>query len=235
MNPETFHLAIIPDGNRRWAKKQGFKGYKSLYDRGVDGLVDVTETAFANGVTHLSLWGSSHANLADRSSDFTVNIDKAFRNNIHRFAEHPAIEKYDVHITIIGEWRDSLTPATIEAFEDCMAKTAHRTSRELTLLIDYSGDRERTAALQSVLDDTQSDEPIDTRLRTHSWTGHLPDLDLIIRTGSWTDPHNSAGFMNLLADEVQYSFPERLWPEFTAEDLTAIIDDFRARERRHGK
>ena len=235
MNSDTFHLAIIPDGNRRWAKQHGLKGYKSIYDRGVDGLVDVTETAFANDVTHLSLWGSSHANLADRSSDFTVNIDRAFRDNIHRFAEHVAIEKYDVHINIIGEWRASLTPKTIAAFEDCMAKTAHRSSRELTLLIDYSGDRERTAAVQSILDAPQTSKPIDQLLRSHSWTGHLPSLDLIIRTGSWTDPHNSAGFMNLLADEVQYSFPEKLWPEFAAEDLAAIIDDFRARERRHGK
>lgn len=234
-NTETFHLAIIPDGNRRWAKQNGMKGYKSLYDRGVDGLVNVTEAAFESGVTHLSLWGSSHANLADRSSDFFINIDKAFRKHIHKFATHPAIEKYDVHINIIGEWRNSLTPKTIEAFEDCMAKTAHRKSRELTLLIDYSGDRERTEAVRSLLSDTPNDAPLEQVLRAHSWTGHLPNLDLIVRTGSWTDPHNSAGFMNLLADEVQYAYPEKLWPDFTSEDLCKVIDDFRARERRHGK
>lgn len=230
----TFHLAIIPDGNRRWAKQHGLKGYKSLYDRGVDGLVNVTETAFENGVTHLSLWGSSHANLVDRSSDFFINIDKAFRKHVHKFAEHPAIEKYDVHINIVGEWRESLTPETIAAFEDCMAKTAHRTSRELTLLIDYSGDRERTEAIRALLANPSDTTP-EQALRVKSWTGHLPDLDLIVRTGSWTDPHNSAGFMNLLADEVQYSYPEKLWPDFTGSDLAQIIEDFSARERRHGK
>lgn len=232
----TFHLAIIPDGNRRWARQHGLKGYKELYDRGIEGLLDITQTAFDEGVTHLSLWGSSHANLADRSSDFFISIDRAFRKHVHRFAEHPAIEQYDIHINVIGEWRDSLTPKTIEAFEDAMAKTAHRKSRELTLLIDYSGNRERTAAVRSLLDEPIDDGiALDQVLKSRSWTGHLPDVDLIIRTGSWEDPHNSAGFLNLLADEAQYAFPQIYWPDFKGEQLKKVIDGFKERERRHGR
>ena len=235
MNSHNFHLAIIPDGNRRWAKKNGLKGYKKLYDKGFDGLSLITETAFELGVTHLSLWGSSHANIADRSSEFFSSIDRAFRDNVQKMSDNQLIAKYDAHINIIGEWRDSLTPKTVEVFEDAIQKTAHRTGRELTILIDYSGSRERTAATHSILTDAESDVPTDQLLRSRSWTGHLPDLDLIVRTGSWTDPHNSAGFMSLLADEVQYAFPEKLWPDFSGDDLRAIVDDFRERERRHGK
>ncbi len=233
--PDTFHLAIIPDGNRRWAKQNGLKGYKALYDRGFDGLHEITQTAFDEGVTHLSLWGSSHANLADRSSEFFTSIDRAFRKHVHRFAEDPVIKQYDIHINVIGEWRDSLTPKTIEAFDDAMSKTAHRKSRELTLMIDYSGTRERTAAVHSILTDPDDTVPTEKLLRARSWTGYLPDLDLIVRTGAWQDPHNSAGFMSLLADETQYSFPEFLWPDFTGKHLEKIIADFRSRERRHGK
>ncbi len=232
---ETFHLAIIPDGNRRWAKSNGLKGYYDLYQRGVDGLLEITEAAFENGVTHLSLWGSSHTNMAGRSTDFASNIDRVFRDNIDRFATHPVVEKYDVKIEITGEWHDSLTPETILVMENAIAKTAHRTGRILTLLIDYSGTRERAAAVQSLVTNVESDAPVEQLLRSRSWTGHLPDLDLIIRTGSWTDPHNSAGFMNLLADEVQYSFPELLWPDFTGQHLRTIVEDFRSRERRLGK
>lgn len=235
MNSTTFHLAVIPDGNRRWAKQHGLKGYKKLYDKGFEGLSMVTETAFDLGITHLSLWGSSHANIADRSSEFFSSIDRAFRDNVKKMADNPLIEKYDVHITIIGEWRESLSAKTVEVFNDAMQKTAHRKGRQLTLLIDYSGNRERTAAVHSILTDPKSDAPTDQLLRSRSWTGHLPDLDLIIRTGSWNDPHNSAGFMSLLADEVQFAYPEKLWPDFTGEDLRTIIDDFNARERRHGK
>lgn len=233
--PETFHLAIIPDGNRRWAKKRGLKGYHDLYQIGVNGMLAIAETAFDEDITHLSLWGSSHANIAERSSDFSLNIDRVFRDNIHRFADHPIIEKYDVRIDIIGEWRDSLTRKTIDAMKDAIAKTAHRKGRVLTLLIDYSGTREREAAVVSLLADPQATTSERELLRSHSWTGHLPDLDLIIRTGSWQDPHTSAGFMSLLADEVQFAFPELLWPEFTRDHLKTILEDFRSRERRRGK
>lgn len=232
---QVFHLAIIPDGNRRWAKQHGITGYTSLYDTAIETLVTTTEAAFEQGVTHLSLWGSSHANLTSRSSSFFRGIDKAFRENIHRFAESPVIERYDVHINIIGEWRNSLTPQTIEAFNEAMAKTAHRTSCELTLLIDYSGNRERTAATQSILDTPNSGGPVEQLLRSRSWTGHLPDVDLIVRTGAWQDPHNSAGFLSLLVDEAQLSFPKVLWPDFGPAELKKVLDDFHARQRRHGK
>lgn len=232
---DTFHLAIIPDGNRRWAKQHGLKGYKSLYDKGFQGLADITETAFEQGVTHLSLWGSSHANIADRSADFFKSIDRAFRDNMLKLSDNPAIAKYDVHINIIGEWRGSLTPKTIEVFEDAMRKTAHRTGRELTILIDYSGTREREAAVASLLDNPEPTQNPSDLLRSRSWTGHLPDVDLIIRTGAWEDPHNSAGFLSLLVDEAQLSFPKLLWPDFSPELLTAIVTDFKNRERRHGK
>lgn len=231
----TFHLAIIPDGNRRWAKQNGLKGYKELYDIGIEGLLNITQTAFDDDVTHLSLWGSSHANIADRSSDFFSSIDRAFRNNVHRFADHPVINQYDIRINVIGEWRDSLTPKTIEAFDKAIAKTAHHTSRELTLLIDYSGVRERTAAVHSILTDTDNDVPTELLLRSRSWTGHLPPVDLIVRTGAWEDPHNSSGFMSLLTDESQLAFPKLYWPDFTGAQLHEVIGDFHARERRHGK
>lgn len=232
---DTFHLAIIPDGNRRWAKQHGLKGYKSLYDKGFQGLADITETAFEQGVTHLSLWGSSHANIADRSADFFKSIDRAFRDNVLKLSDNPAIAKYDVHISIIGEWRDSLLPKTVEVFEDAMRKTAHRTGRELTILIDYSGTRERDAAIESIVEQPDSSQKPSELLLSRSWTGHLPNVDLIIRTGAWEDPHNSAGFMSLLVDETQLSFPQVLWPDFSPELLTTIVSDFKHRERRHGK
>lgn len=231
----TFHLAIIPDGNRRWAKQHGHTGYKKLYDKGFEGLTAITEAAFEQGVTHLSLWGSSHANIADRSADFFANIDRAFRDNILKLSENPAIEKYDVHIDIIGEWRDSLTQKTINVFDEAIAKTAHRKGRQLTILIDYSGTRERAAAVDSIVKNPDTSLSPEQLLRSRSWTGHLPNVDLIIRTGAWQDPHNSAGFMSLLVDETQLAFPELLWPDFTPATLNTIIDDFKTRERRHGK
>lgn len=233
----TFHLAIIPDGNRRWAKQQGLTGYKKLYNQGIDRTLDVTQTAFDKGVTHLSLWGSSHANIADRDGDFFQSIDRLYRDNIRRFADHELISNHDVKIVAIGEWRDSLSAETIEVIDSAIEKTSHRTGKVLTLLLDYSGARERAAAVIEAAahpSPTTLDEA--TRLlRASSWTHELPEVDLIVRTGSWQDPHNSAGFLSLLADEAQLAFPEVLWPDFTGDMVADIIDDFTARERRKGK
>ena len=234
---ERFHLAIIPDGNRRWAKQRGLAGYKKLYDQGIDRIIEVTEAAFDHGVSHLSLWGSSHANIADRDSTFFIGIDKVYRNSINRFADHELVEKHDVKIQVIGEWRDSLSTATIEAIDRAVAKTAHRNGKILTLLLDYSGTRERAAA---VIEASKSHPPTnldsaEKLLHGSSWTHTLPPVDLIVRTGAWQDPHNSAGFMSLLTDEAQYAFPQVLWPDFTDTILIDIINDFSARERRKGK
>lgn len=234
---DSFHLAVIPDGNRRWAKQNGLTGYKKLYDQGIDRTLEITQAAFANGITHLSLWGSSHANIADRDGDFFLSIDRLYRENINRFADHPLIEEYDVRILAIGEWRESLSPETIDVINSALKKTAHRKGRVLTLLLDYSGARERAAAAIEMRQGSapQTLDEAQLALRASSWTRDLPPVDLIIRTGSWKDPHNSAGFFSLLADEAQYAFPEVLWPDFTADKLQIVIDDFRSRERRRGK
>lgn len=233
----TFHLAIIPDGNRRWAKQHGLTGYTKLYNQGIDRTLDVTQTAFDQGVTHLSLWGSSHANIADRDGDFFQSIDRLYRDNIRRFADHQLIIDHDVKIQTIGEWRDSLSDETIDVIDSAVEKTAHRGGKTLTLLLDYSGARERAAA---VIEATRHETPATLEqatelLRQSAWTQSLPDVDLIIRTGAWQDPHNSAGFLSLLTDESQYAFPEVLWPDFTGEMLQNILDDFKSRERRKGK
>lgn len=233
----TFHLAIIPDGNRRWAKQHGLTGYKKLYNQGIDRTLDIAQTAFDNGITHLSLWGSSHANIADRDGDFFQSIDRLYRDNIRRFADHQLIIDHDVTIRVTGEWRDSLSPETVDVIDSAIEKTAHRRGKVLTLLLDYSGARERAAAVIEAANHeppTSLDEA--TRLlRASSWTHDLPDVDLIVRTGAWQDPHNSAGFLSLITDESQYAFPEVLWPDFTGSMLTSIITDFQARERRRGK
>lgn len=234
---QSFHIAIIPDGNRRWAKKNGLTGYKKLYDEGIDRTLEVTEAAFDAGATHLSLWGSSHANIADRSGDFFLSMDKLYRDNVRRFADHSIIERHDVKIQAIGEWRDSLSSETIEVIDSAIEKTRHRSGKILTLLLDYSGTRERAAALVALHDSQISLDltTANTALRQHSWTGSLPDVDLIIRTGAWIDPHNSAGFLGLLTEESQYAFPEVLWPDFTPALLRSTLEDFSSRERRLGK
>lgn len=233
------HLAIIPDGNRRWAKSHSITEEARMYEEGGRKVAEIAEAAFDKGVTHLTLWGSSYANLASRPKALVGAIDKIYEQKFKELATNQIIFDKKVHIEVIGEWRDMLGAKTVAAAQKSIDITAKHTERFLYVLIGYDGRRERGAAVQKLLKD-QPEVPgnvddAEALLRSYSWTGHLPQVDLIIRTGAWTDPHNSAAFLGFLTGESQFAFPKVLWPDFNGTMLKAICDDFNGRERRHGR
>lgn len=237
--PQLNHLAIIPDGNRRWARQHMIKAQKQIYQKGGDKVFEIVEAAFNQGVPNVTFWASSYANLVDRPKDFVSAMEEMYKKNFLELAEHPLIHSNEVRIEIQGEWRDLLAPETVEAMQIAIDKTAHYEKRLLTVLAGYDGSRERGAAVSKLLDSTPDKLISDmlaanSLLRQASWTGNLPDVDLIIRTGAWQDPHNSAGFLSLIADEAQFAFPSVLWPDFSPDQLAEIIDNFKGRERRKG-
>jgi undecaprenyl diphosphate synthase len=232
------HLSIILDGNRRWAKQHGITEAQ-VYERGGLNIADVLETAYDNGIQYASIWIGSYANLTARDKILVAALDRLYRMKLDELANHKTVKEKRVRIEVIGEWRELLSKATVRAAENAMAVTANNDGPSLVILIGYDGHHERGAAVQQLLKDNP--EPAssfleaEAQLRERSWTGHLPDVDLIIRTGAWTDPHNSAAFLGFLTGESQWAYPEVLWPDFTSEMLQDIIDDFLGRERRHGK
>lgn len=233
------HLAIIPDGNRRWAKSHGITAEVAMYRRGSEKITEVVEAALDLGITYVSLWASSYSNLTNRPKALVAAIDKIFEKKFLELSEHPRVFEEGIKIDVVGEWRDLMRPATIAAAEKAMAVTTTHSKRFLTILIGYDGHRERGTAVQSLLavppkipQDVQAAEHL---LRGHAWTGHLPDVDLVVRTGAAEDPHNSAAFLSFLTGESQYAFPSVLWPDFDRTALKAICDDFVRRERRFGK
>lgn len=233
------HLAIIPDGNRRWARQHMIKAQQQIYQKGGDKVFEIVEAAFNQDVPNVTFWASSYANLIDRPKDFVGAMEDMYKKNFLELAEHPLIHGSQVRIEVQGEWRNLLAPETIEAMQSAVDKTAHYEKRLLTILAGYDGSRERGAAISKLLKSGSTgalDDLLaaDELLKQASWTGHLPEVDLIVRTGAWQDPHNSAGFLSLLANEAQFAFPSVLWPDFSAKQLTEIIDDFTTRERRKG-
>lgn len=233
------HLAIIPDGNRRWAKKNSISAEARMYEEGGRKIAEIAEAAFDKGVTYLTLWGSSYANLASRPKALVGAIDKIYEQKFVELATHPIIFEQKVHIEVLGEWRSMLGVKTIAAAQRAIDATKDHSERFLTVLIGYDGRRERGASVQQLLKE-RPESPgdfmdADALLKKYSWTGHLPDVDLVIRTGAWSDPHNSANFLGFLTGETQLAFPEVLWPDFTADMLKDICDDFAGRERRHGR
>jgi undecaprenyl diphosphate synthase len=239
-NQPLQHLAIIPDGNRRWAKKQALPTPR-MYDEGGNKLSQITEAAFNEDVVNVTLWVGSRSNLQARSKVQVQVLEDLYIKKFNELAEDSLVHEKQIKIVVLGEWQDLVRNEVNLAIERAMSRTAHYSSgRQLTVLVGYDGRRERGAAVQALLNDRPSDVPSDPAaadqlLRKYSWTGQLPDVDLVIRTGAWQDPHNSAGFLSLLTNESQYAYPPVLWPDFTPNMLHEVLEDFAARERRMGK
>lgn len=233
------HLAIILDGNRRWASQHGLKGDSIVYKEGGQKISPIVEQAFKLGVECVSLWVGSYSNLVNRSKAVLRVLDSAYEKKFKELADSDSIQKNEVKIEVIGEWRDLLSKKCIASAERAIDVTKHYTKRTLVVLVGYDGLRERGLAVESLLKNSPA-APSNPRkaellLRSYAQTGHLPNVDLVIRTGAWLDPHNSAGFLGFLTADSQYSFPKVLWPDFTPTMLKSIFDDFVSRERRYGK
>ncbi|MEK7479484.1 MAG: undecaprenyl diphosphate synthase family protein, partial [Patescibacteria group bacterium] len=103
----------------------------------------------------------------------------------------------------------------------------------------YNGTTEMLEAIRKITEDkgqrTKDITEIENALRKHLWTGELPDVDLIMRTGSTGDPHNSTGFMMWLTRESQFYFTDTYFPDFGKEELQRALEEYARRERRLGK
>lgn len=235
------HLALILDGNRRWGKQRGIAMSIDFYvSSGLLGL-DITRAAFDRGIDNLTIWIGSLSNLTERSALEIKALNKAYSKFFSDFDNLEFLRERQIRVDCFGRWRELLEQSTIDIINNLLEVTRdYNSGKCMTVLIGYDGTDERGEALRGILQSNLKPSGETTRdyaelLRQNSWTGHLPDVDLIIRTGCADDPHNSAGFLSLLVDHAQYAFLDTLWPDFTPDLLNHVIDNFTQRERRLGK
>ncbi len=235
--PYLNHIAIIPDGNRRWAKKHSIFGDGNIYQKGSDKTFEIIDAALRLQVPYVTFWASSYSNLANRPAGFVKATEKMYEQKFLELANNKSIHDNQIKINIFGQWKELLEEPAQKSLQLAIDSTANYNKQTLTVLVGYDGQRERAAAVTSLLKDQGLDVSQDGNklLRDHAWTGFLPDVDLVIRTGAWEDPHNSAAFLSLLTNESQLAFPKVLWPDFTPQLLKEIVEDYQKRERRLGK
>lgn len=230
MGEQPNHLAIIPDGNRRWAKKRGLLSWQG-HIKAADNIVDIIKAGFTMGIPYLTIWGGSYDNLTKRSREEINKLEEVYRGLAKRVLNDPESKEKGVRVRVLGEWADILTQETIDVLREAEEGTKNYNLNNLTLLIGYNGDREMISAVNKLLTQgvkTVSDEVIKSNL----WTKELPPVDLIIRTGG--EPHLSAGFMMW---DIRYShlyFTEKMWPDFTAKDLELAVKYYEGLEKRRG-
>lgn len=241
MNPLQ-HVAIIPDGNRRWGKENKINNIYSLYEKGANNFHAIMNFLFDQKISHVTFWLSSLDNLKKRSYSSKNAMNKLYYKKIKELLHDEKLVENRVRVTFAGLWRLYLDKKTIDIIDQLVDKTKSYTNMTLTLLIAYDGRIERGEALQLLLKaDTKKEFTVasavtlEKKLRSYSWTGELPDVDLLIRTGSWEDPHNSSDFLSLLVGNSQYDFPKSFWPDFSEEELKSILDNYTHKDRRKGR
>ena len=225
----TLHVAIIPDGNRRWARAHAAEVWKG-HERGAQAIEDLARAAFAEGVTHLSLWGSSLDNLTKRPAQERAALLRVYRTAFERLLRQGSREKLQARVRVLGRYREHFPKDLVRLIDDVQEQTAHHTARTLIILLAYSGDDEMLDAIARMVSEG-ADVTAET-LKAHLWTHDIPSVDLMIRTGG--EPHLSAGFLMWDMANAQLHFTDTLFPDFTPAMLADALATFRARTRRLG-
>ena len=226
------HVAIIMDGNGRWAKKQGLArmyGHK----QGVETVHRITETAAEMGIQYLTLYTFSTENW-NRPKEEVDALMTLLVDTIAK--ETPTLMKNNVRLLTIGD-TERLPEGAKRKFEQCMEETSGNTGLRLVIALSYSARWEITNAMQAAVRKAQAgalkaedvNEELVSSLMT---TAGMPDPDLLIRTSG------ELRISNFLLWQLAYSelyFTDCLWPEFTEEEFCKAIVDYQHRERRFGK
>ena len=226
------HVAIIMDGNGRWAKEHGQE--RSFgHENGVSTVRQVTEIASEVGVEFLTLYTFSTENW-NRPQDEVDTLMNLIVVSIEK--QTPDLIKNNVRLTVIGDM-DRMPEFASNRLRKCMEDTGHCTGLVLCLALSYSSRWEIVEACRQMAREcasgSLSPEAIDDELFSrHLATRDMPDPDLLIRTGG------DLRVSNYLLWQIAYSelyFTSKYWHDFTKEDFVDAIADFQARERRYGK
>lgn len=226
------HLAIIMDGNRRWAKKRGLPSVAG-HRQGAKTLEQVCRDAKDLGIEYLTLYAFSTENW-QRSPDEVKALMSLLREYLKNgFSE---LQKNNVRIIFLGE-RNMLDRDIVEQMEKIEKETEKNSVFTLCLAISYGSRQEILHAVRCVAEkvkkgDLSVSEIDETVFSKFLYTADIPDPDMVVRTSG------EQRISNYLLWQIAYSelyFTDVLWPDFGREELVKIIQNYNTRERRYGK
>ncbi len=217
------HVAIIMDGNGRWAKKRHLPramGHK----RGVEAVRNIVRAAGDFGLEALSLYAFSSENWKRSEgevSDLMGLLRQFIKSDIEEF------EANDVKLKILGNYK-SLAPDIVEMIEDALERTSGNKSTTLAVALNYGSQDELVRAARAAAAAGEiSEETITANLDT----ADMPPLDLVIRTSG---EQRLSNFMLWQAAYAEFWFTDTLWPDFGKQEFGAALEEFASRERRYG-
>jgi undecaprenyl diphosphate synthase len=225
------HVAIIMDGNRRWAKERGLPAIEG-HRRGMIALRRVTRAASDLGIDALTVYGFSTENWNRDAGEVSLLFELCVY-----FARNELIElrRNNVRVRVMGEW-ESLPGAPRGALAELQAQTASNTGLLLNLAVNYSSHAELERAVRAIAREVAcgriTPESIDEALiGRYLYTADLPELDLLIRPGG---ERRLSNFLLYQAAYAELIMSDVYWPDFSKDDFVRALIEFQQRERRFG-
>jgi undecaprenyl diphosphate synthase len=226
------HLAIIMDGNGRWAKQQGF--LRALGHESGTKSVKVNIKACAKlGIEYLTLYAFSTENW-NRPKLEVETLMKILIRALKK--ELKTLQDNNIKLTAIGNL-EKLPPSAQKELLDVIDKTKNNTRMTLTLALSYGSREEIVNVVRNIADKVKNniisiDSIDDSIINEHLYTRNLPEVDLLIRTSG---EHRISNFLLWQIAYAELYFTDILWPDFKEEDLYEAIISYQKRERRFGK
>lgn len=216
-------VGIIMDGNRRWAKAQNLPTLEG-HRRGLDNLIECATWLRDAGVAHMAVFAFSTENWSrtEEEVSYLMELFRVFLKD--RFEE---LKKERIRVRFIGE---------LERFPEDLQKSMHAVEEEtaqqsntLWICLSYGGRAEIAAAAAKV---AQEGAPItEASIEKHLWSAEMPDPDLIIRTSG---EQRLSGFLTWKSTYSELFFIDKMWPEITKDDISRVLNEYAARDRRKG-
>ena len=225
------HIAIIMDGNNRWARSRGLPGAAG-HKAGVEAIRAVLRAARSHGIEVLTLFAFSSENWLRPRAEVAA-LMQLFSTYLN--SEVKKLHADGVRLRFIGR-RDRLKPSLQEKMADAERTTANNTQSTLVIAVDYGGQWDLANAARAVAErvargELRPDQIDDAALDQHTALADLPKPDLLIRTAG------EQRISNFLLWQIAYAelyFTDAFWPDFGERDLLRAIDAFGRRERRFG-
>lgn len=232
MDHQINHVAIIMDGNGRWAKSRmlpRLAGHRA----GAEAARRITEAAAELGIGYLTLYSFSAENW-DRPKDEIAELMDLLRRYLK--SETATLHEKNIRLRIIGD-RTKLDKDIIELIENAEKLTQANTKLTLVMALSYGGRQEIVEATKKLVAAAQSGEIDAAAIDMDSFAEALyapdmPDPDLIIRTSG---EQRISNFLLWQSAYSEFYFTDKHWPDFDKNDLIAALSDFKTRERRYGK
>jgi short-chain Z-isoprenyl diphosphate synthase len=228
------HVAVMLDGNRRWARAAGLSDVNHGHIVGAKLIEDLLDWCAEAGVEHVTLWLLSTDNLHRDPSELLPLLEI-----IESVAEQLSAPEKPWQVTVVGAL-DLLPGSTAAALKAASERTADKTGMMVNLAVGYGGRREIADAVRSLLNEQaqagtsieELAEVIDVEhIADHLYTKGQPDPDLVIRTSG---EQRLSGFLLWQSAHSEFYFCDALWPDFRKVDFLRALRDFSERQRRFG-